>query len=114
MPMRHGLQKNGWLGCHKNSISLCLHSTSLIQIASMTTFARVGFLFFAVLFFAIGLAIFLGDQVNLLQICGRGCKTTKALIYILGNNTAKFLVASVWICMGIVATFSAVTAKDDE
>ena len=51
--------------------------------------------------FAMGFGIILGDNVDLMQFCSKGCGITLALVEIFGSKVASFIVGASWIIGGV-------------
>lgn len=67
----------------------------------MKCFVKIGSLILSVLLFFVGFGIIFGDNVNLLQICGRDCASIKAFVNIFGEKVAKFFLGFLWVFSGL-------------
>jgi H+/gluconate symporter-like permease len=65
-------------------------------------FIKYGMTFFALLGFLIGCSLLFADQANLMQMCGKSCGITRALINIFGHKFAEVAIAMIWILGGCI------------
>lgn len=73
-------------------------------------FVRIGLLLFSILGFGVGFAmIFTGFDPS--RLCGKSCQLISAMIDVFGKDTARFLVASVWITGGVWFGYMAIRLK---